>query len=239
MKALTAYLRNTDLVLLFGPLLVVACLWVFLSLAEAVEEGTTHELDVGIVRALRQADDPSQMIGPTWFEEAVRDATALGGTFVLVLVTALVAGFLAIEKRYHIMWFVLISTLGGLAASSALKEFFDRPRPDVVPHLSHVHTSSFPSGHSMLAAVVYLTLASLLVRLVDQKRLKVYILGSALLITVLVGVSRVFVGVHYPTDVLAGWSAGLCWATLCSVVARWLQQRHVLETCLTPEGEQP
>lgn len=237
MKPLFNWLRNTDLVLLFGSLLILGCLWIFLSLAEAVEEGSTHELDERIVRAMRHPDDPSRTFGPTWFEELIRDVTALGGVFVLVLVTALVAGFLAIQKCYHAMWFILISTLGGLAASSALKELFDRPRPDIVPHLSHVHTSSFPSGHSMLSAVVYLTLASLLVRLVDRKRLKFYILGSALLITGLVGISRVIVGVHYPTDVLAGWSAGLCWATLCSVAARWLQQRHVLEKCLTSDEE--
>src|SRR5205085_9940078 len=107
---------------------------------------------------------------------------------------------------------------------------FDRPRPSVVPHLSHVMTSSFPSGHSLLSAVVYLTLGSLLARLVGPPRLKLYFLGVAVLLSFLVGLSRVYLGVHYPTDVLAGWAAGLTWAVLCWLLARYLQHRGAVET---------
>jgi undecaprenyl-diphosphatase len=125
--------------------------------------------------------------------------------------------------------FVLVSIVGGLLLSSGLKAMVSRPRPDVVPHLSIVYTSSFPSGHSMLSAVVYLTLGSLLAATTQQTVLRIYVLAVAVLLSVIVGVSRVYLGVHYPTDVLAGWVAGLGWALLCWLVARWMQRRRKVE----------
>ncbi len=130
---------------------------------------------------------------------------------------------------YGAMVFLIIAVVGGLVVSTILKMSFNRPRPDIVPHLSAVYTSSFPSGHSMLAATVYLTLGALLARFVPERRFKAYFLIVALILTGLVGVSRVFMGVHYPTDVLAGWVAGLTWAILCWVVARILQRRGAVE----------
>ena len=127
------------------------------------------------------------------------------------------------------MWFVLAATFCGLVLSTVLKALFNRDRPSLVPHLSEVYTSSFPSGHSMLSAVVYLTLGSLLARLVQHRYLKIYFLVLALLLTFLIGVSRVYMGVHYPTDVLAGWTAGLVWASVCYLVARALQKRGAVE----------
>jgi undecaprenyl-diphosphatase len=113
--------------------------------------------------------------------------------------------------------------------SSALKALFRRPRPEVVPHLMRVYSSSFPSGHSIISAVVYLTLGALLARTFRQRRFKFYFLAVAVVLTGLVGVSRVYMGVHYPTDVLAGWTAGLVWATLCWLVDRHLQRRGKIE----------
>ena len=128
------------------------------------------------------------------------------------------------------MWLVIVSALGGLAASTFLKSLFERPRPSLVPHLDIVYTSSFPSGHSMLSATVYLTLGVLLGRFVQQRVLKAYFLIVALLLTSLVGASRVYLGVHYPTDVLAGWAVGLTWALVCWLVARYLQHQGTVET---------
>ncbi len=112
---------------------------------------------------------------------------------------------------------------------SRLKQLFERPRPVLVPRLSYVMTSSFPSGHSMLSAAVYLTLGALLARFESNLLLKAHVLGWALLFTVLVGVSRVYMGVHWPTDVLAGWATGAAWASLCWLVARALQRRGSVE----------
>ena len=124
--------------------------------------------------------------------------------------------------------------MGGLLVSTLLKAGYNRPRPDLVPHLSMVFTSSFPSGHSMLSAIVFLTLGSLLGRFVHEWRLKAYFLVVSLTLTFLVGVSRVYLGVHYPTDVLAGWTAGLAWALVCSLVARYLQRRGAVEHGAAP-----
>jgi undecaprenyl-diphosphatase len=127
------------------------------------------------------------------------------------------------------MWLVLIATLGGWGLGLLLKAVFGRPRPSVIPHLVEVQSLSFPSGHAMMSAVVYLTLAALLAQLSAQWAQRVYILAVGLLLTLLVGLSRVYLGVHYPTDVLAGWSAGLAWAILCWLVGRWLQRRGIVE----------
>ena len=216
-------------IVLVAVLLIVGGTWVFIELADEVREGDTQRFDDWAVRAMRRADDPSRPIGPHWLPEVGRDLTALGGVAVLSLTTAFVAGYLLIVRKYHAMWLVLAATLGGLLISTLLKHLIDRARPDLVPHLSHVYTSSFPSGHSMLSAVVYLTLGALLTRLASERRVKLYFLAAALLLTFLVGVSRVYMGVHYPTDVLAGWTAGLVWALLCWLVARHLQRRGAVE----------
>ena len=148
---------------------------------------------------------------------------------VLTLLSLAVAGFLWLRKMNGAMWLVLVASLGGLAACVLLKGVFDRPRPNLVPHLTAVHTSSFPSGHSMMSATIFLTLGTLLGRFVQERKLKAYFLIVALTLTFLVGLSRVYLGVHYPTDVLAGWSAGLAWALICWLVARALQRRGVVE----------
>jgi undecaprenyl-diphosphatase len=162
-------------------------------------------------------------------EEAARDVTALGGYTVLTLLVAAVTGYLLIARHYPAALLVLASTLGGLLLSHLLKGVYDRPRPDLVPHLTHVSTSSFPSGHAMLSAVVYLTLGALLARLAEGWWAKLYFVGVGVVLALLVGASRVYLGVHYPTDVAAGWCAGMAWAVLCWLATRALQRRGVVE----------
>jgi undecaprenyl-diphosphatase len=224
-----AWLGGADLLLLLALLALVGGVWGFVELADAVRAARTQRLDERILLALRNPADPAVPIGPRWLEEAGRDVTALGGPAVLTLMTAAVVGFLLLDGRFGAMWLVLLATSGGLLLSTLLKGLYDRPRPQVVPHLAQYSTTSFPSGHSMLSAVVYLTLGSLLARLVGPRRLKVYFLSVAVLLTGLVGTSRVYLGVHYPTDVLAGWTAGLSWAVLCWLIARYLQRRGAVE----------
>ena len=124
------------------------------------------------------------------------------------------------------MWLVAIAAGGGGFLSTVMKQLFGRDRPDVVPHLVAVTSSSFPSGHSMLAAIVYLTLGALLARFAARRRTRVYLLTVALFVTFVVGSSRVYLGVHYPTDVLAGWCIGSAWALTCWVAANRLEHRY-------------
>jgi len=223
------WLGGHELVALIAMLLIVGGTWAFIELADEVVEGETQTFDERVVRMMRQSRNPADPIGPPWLAEVGRDFTAVGGIAVLALVTGSVVGYHVINRKFRAAAFIFIAIVGGFIASSILKAAFDRPRPDVVPHLSHVMTSSFPSGHSMMAAVVYLTLGALLAGMTKSLRLRLYFITIGVAITALVGVSRVYMGVHYPTDVLAGWSAGLVWATLCWLIERRLQRKGVVE----------
>ncbi len=210
-------------------LLVVLGVWAFIEIADEVAEGQTQSFDERTITRLRRADDPGVPIGPGWLRTAALDITAMGGESVLTLAVAVVAGYLILDRRRHALWLVLIATGGGWALSLLLKQAFARPRPSVVPHLVEVGTSSFPSGHAMMSAVVYLTLGALLTRIVPGRHAKVYALAVSMVLTLLIGSTRVYLGVHYPSDVLAGWTAGLVWALLCWLLARYLQSRGAVE----------
>jgi undecaprenyl-diphosphatase len=224
-KWLAEFREHTDIAALAVVMLALLAVLGFIIIADEVKEGDTQRFDDWAIKALRTPDNPARPIGPVWLEELGRDMTALGGVLVLTLVTVIVVGYLWLNRQKRAFVFVLGATIGALILSLFLKGIFDRPRPELVPHLSRVATTSFPSGHSMLSAAVYLTLGAMLSRLVLQKRLKLYFIGVALAITFLVGISRIYMGVHYPTDVLAGWLAGMGWAILCWLVANRIEKR--------------
>jgi undecaprenyl-diphosphatase len=213
------------LALLFA---IAAGVWAFARLATDVKEGETYSFDRRILLAMRRPGDLAP-IGSPAVQEAVRDVSALGGVSLLGLTTVIAVGFLVLDGKSHMAVFAAGSVTGGMIVSSLLKDIFQRPRPEIVPHVAYAASTSFPSGHSMMSAVTYLTLAALLARSQERKRLKAYFLLLAALLTLMVGVSRVYLGVHWPTDVLAGWMAGAVWAMLCWLVARWLQTRKTLE----------
>jgi undecaprenyl-diphosphatase len=202
---------------------LAACvlLLVFMKLASEVTEGDTQAMDTKIVRAFRSADDPAKPIGPPWMQGALEDLTALGGPTVIWLVILSLTGYLLLETKYRTALFVFVTAASGDLVNHAIKGVFSRARPTVVPHLREAFSTSFPSGHAMESAIVYLTLAAMVMRIVEGRVTKAYCLGLALLITFLVGVSRVYLGVHYPTDVIGGWIIGLFWASLC-----WLAAQH-------------
>ena len=209
--------------------LVAGCVWAFVGLADEVAEGETHGFDTAVLMALRNPADPADPLGPGWLEELGRDVTAFGGVGILGFLTLAVAGFLWLQGNRRSMWLMLAAVGSGQVLSSLAKHGFDRPRPDLVPHGMQVYTASFPSGHSMMAAITYLTLATLVARVLPSRALKAYVLVLAVLVTLAVGVSRVYLGVHWPTDVLAGWTAGAAWALAWWLVARWLGWRGAVE----------
>jgi undecaprenyl-diphosphatase len=200
-------------------------LLVFLKLASEVMEGETLAFDKKIILAFRKADDPSLPIGPAWMTSVLMDLTALGGPTVIALVVLATVGFLVLQTRYWTAFFIFMTALSGEAVSYAMKGLFVRPRPTVVPHLREAFSSSFPSGHAMQSAIIYLTLGAVLMRIAESRLTKTYILAVAMFLTFVVGVSRVWLGVHYPTDVLAGWIVGLFWASLCWLVAQHYEVR--------------
>jgi undecaprenyl-diphosphatase len=219
---LLVWLRQQEPVTLLVLLLVVMGVWGFIELADEVMEGTTQTFDTWAVRVLRQPDRPEFPRGPYWMAEAGRDVTALGSYAVLSLVVIAVAGFLRLQGHYKAMWLVLLASAGGALISHLLKMYYARERPDLLP-LAGTMTPSFPSGHAMLSAVIYLSLGVLLAQTAFKRRIKAYFLTVALVLTFVVGISRIYLGVHYPTDVLAGWTVGLVWALGCWLVGRFIR----------------
>jgi undecaprenyl-diphosphatase len=227
--AVKAQLSRLELPVMLLLACAAAGIWAFVEIADSVLEGEARDLDTAVIMAMRDPADLSDPIGPHWLQELGRDMTALGGIGFLVMLTLAVAGYLCLVDKRRAALFLVVSVASGFLMNTAFKSAFDRPRPDLVPHLSHVYTASFPSGHSMHAAVTYFTLAALLARMHRQRRVKLYALGIAAFLTVGVGISRVYMGVHWPTDVVAGWAAGATWAIVCWLLALWLQQQRVIE----------
>lgn len=211
-------------------------IWAFAEIADAVLEGEAHAFDEAVIVALRDPADHADPLGPPWLEEMLRDLTALGGVAVLVTITLAVVAYLLIMQKRRIAVFVLAAVCGGLLLSTLFKAAFDRPRPELVAQHAYVSTASFPSGHSMMAAVTYLTLGALLARIHRRRAAKLYFLSLAALLTCAVGLSRIYLGVHWPTDVLAGWAAGASWAIACWLAALWLQQSRRVESTADEPG---
>lgn len=218
-----------ELVVLLGALAVLILALSFLKLASEVLEGETRAFDEDIIRALRRPDNPATPIGPAWLRAAALDITALGSPTILGLGVVGVMGYLSLQGMYRVSLFIFVASCGGWVLNWALKLAFSRPRPDLVPHLREVASMSFPSGHALTSAAVCLTLGVLLMRIARGRITKFYCLAVAMLVTLLVGVSRVYLGVHYPTDVLAGWLIGLSWAILCWVTEVALERRAGLK----------
>lgn len=216
---------RTELTLLATAFVVLLLAVAFAQLADEVLEGDTQHFDERVLAALRDPATPSDPVGPAWLRGVALDITALGSATVLGLVVVGVCGFLVLQGLQRHALFILLASVTGWVLNAGLKEAFGRPRPEIVPHLREVMTLSFPSGHAMTTAVVYLTLGALLMRVAERRVTRLYIMGVAMLFTFLVGASRLYLGVHYPTDVLAGWLMGMSWALLCWVVERALDRR--------------
>lgn len=201
------------------PLLAVAAVGAagfgFAEFADAVMEGETRGFDEWILLALRTPGNPADPIGPLWFEEMVRDVTALGSTVVLTLAVIVVAAYLVMTRSPQKAAFLIFAVAAGAGINRLLKLGFARPRPDIVAHGAYVTTESFPSGHSANSTIVYLMLGMMLARVEPSSRVKIFILSVCVTIAMMVGLSRIYLGVHWPTDVLAGWAIGGSWVLMC------------------------
>ena len=213
---------------LFAALGIVVGVWVFAVLASLVVSGRAQAIDEQVLVALRRVGDPGVPIGPRWCHQMAIEVTALGSVPVLLAIVLAVCGWLALERRGALVGLVLASSLGAMLLNAALKGLFGRPRPTVVPPLAWADSTSFPSGHAMIAAAIYLTLGALLARTTTRWRLRLYYLAVALGMSGLVAFSRLYLGVHYPTDVLAGMAAGALWALVCDFAAWRLQREGVV-----------
>ncbi len=200
-------------------------LWHFVELADEVVEEGAREIDTTILTAFRTPGAPTYPLGPVSLGEVVRDVSGLGSLGVLGLLVSATVGALLLAGKHRTAVFVLVATLGGTLVSSILKLVVDRPRPDFVLHGTPVYDASFPSGHAMMSAVVYLTLGALITPLIQARWLKLYVMAMAILLSGLIGLSRVYLGVHWPSDVVAGWAVGAVWALGCWVVAKVLDSR--------------
>jgi undecaprenyl-diphosphatase len=218
-----AEMARAETWLLASVLVIGALILAFGWLAGEVMEGDTEAFDRRLLGTLRSANDPTRPVGPPWLVEMARDVTALGSFSVLAILLLAVVGYLLLAGRRRAAILVLIAVIGGDAISHLLKMGFERARPDIAAQAARVFTASFPSGHATLSAITYLTMAALLTRITPSHGIRIFFMSVALLLTFLVGLSRIYLGVHYPTDVLAGWCIGSAWALTCWVVMARLQ----------------
>jgi undecaprenyl-diphosphatase len=205
-------------------------LLIFGVIADEVMAGSTTRLDEAIIALFRGgADNLSGPAGPLWVQEMARDITSLGSVTVLGLLSSVVVAYLFLTRSRGAAFLVLVAVLGGIAVNSVLKIHFARPRPDIFIPAAKVFTASFPSGHAAFSAITYMTLAALLARVTTSRRLRYYFVTVAVALTFMIGASRVYLGVHYPTDVLAGWCIGSAWALMCWAIMTRLQQKHLID----------
>ncbi len=230
---LDRYRIDTGILIVFA--LLAAAAFAFVAIADEVSEGSTHELDRWLMLGLRDPADLSVPAGPDWLRAMMLDVTALGGWAVLTIVVIFAAGYLVAVRQYATAAFVVAASTGGALFGGLLKALFDRARPDIVTHLVEVNSASFPSGHAMHSAIIYLTLGALLAGAQKGRGVKIYLIATAILLTLAIGFSRVYLGVHWPSDVIAGWSIGAAWAIACSLLAYFLRRNRTID----PASEAP
>jgi undecaprenyl-diphosphatase len=192
--------------------------FVVLKLGSEIAEGETNAFDRAALIWVR-----SHLGGSSGLRSFMLDLTALGDTTVLAIIIVLVTGYLAIMRRLRLAGLLVVQTAVGTSLASLLKPWFGRLRPDVVPHWVDVASASFPSGHAANSAVVYLSLAALAARATPSPPARAYLMSTAAMLACGIGLSRVYLGVHWPTDILAGWALGGGWVILCAMLTRSLR----------------
>ena len=221
------WLRARDLRLMATLVAIGVLALVFLRIGDEMSEGETDRFDRAVLLAFR--DSPSDPIGSPAVEAAVVQISALGSSAVTTLVVVIATLFFALAGRWRYAILMVVCTAGSAVCMTLLKSLYERPRPTMVTELDVPGGLSFPSGHSMMSAALYLTLGVLIARALPTRRLRVFAVASSAFVTILIGLSRIYLGMHYPTDVIAGWTGGAAWALICGVVINRLGRRGVAD----------
>lgn len=217
--------RSNKILIILSSSIILFCL-----IAILIFTGATKQFDERILLLLRQTKNTAIPVGPAWLQDFMTDISSMGSVSVIIIVTLFVSGFFIIKKNYYLLRVILFAAIGGGVSDLLLKGIFERHRPEIVPHLVNVNSWSFPSGHSVMSAVVYLSLAVIFIPLNLKEEIKNYILTSAIIITLLIGISRVYLGVHYPTDVIGGWTLGIIWSCISAFFTERISSHSLAET---------
>ncbi len=200
--------------------LIVSAVLLFVHLVDEMLEGDAAAPDRAILLLFRTPGDLAKPIGPAWMLQSMTDISALGGFTFIWLFTLATLTYLALVRRWRAAAVLFAGVVGASVLNAVFKLSFHRARPDVVPHLTMVDNSSFPSGHAMIAAATYMTVGALLAHMQRRMATRIYLMSLFITLAILIGISRVYLGVHWPSDVLAGWLLGAAWALLFWIVAR-------------------
>jgi undecaprenyl-diphosphatase len=215
-----------------GALLAIAGTWAFAALAVHVQSGATQAFDDTVMHWMGAHQLP-------WLRTAMVQVTALGTAVVVMMVVLVSALFLWLTKHKHSAALLLVTTSVGIVLNGMLKNVFHRTRPEIFPWGTDAFTSSFPSGHAMSAVVVYGTVAYLAARLQRTHLARAITIGIALGLIVLISLSRIYLGVHYPSDTLAGVTIGFAWAAFCMATLEAVQLVAARRAPQALENEQP
>lgn len=219
-------LARTEIAALSALFVVTAGIALFADLAEDMREGDGQAFDQAILNWMQPVVGEPR--GPWWLKEAAADLTSLGGISVLTLFAVIVFVFLLIQRKRLSALLLVVGLAGGVGLSEGLKAIFERQRPPEVFQAVDTLNASFPSGHALLSTVFYLTLGVMLTRAFPRTHLKAFVLGAAMVIAILIGLTRVYLGAHWATDVLAGWSVGAAWAMALWLAAYAVQRRQAV-----------
>jgi undecaprenyl-diphosphatase len=201
-----------------GVLFGVSALLLFIHIAHDIAKGRKWSLDQRILVALRKPGQPQVPIGPLWLEQTAIDLSALGGFTIMWFFSAALFGFFMLIQRPLEAGLFAFSVVGSSLLNAGVKRLIARPRPFVVPHLATVSNGSFPSGHAMLSATAYLALAALTANAMPAELIRIYVVSITIVVVLAIGLSRIYLGVHWPSDVLGGWCLGAAWALMFSII---------------------
>lgn len=211
--------------------------FILLAWLKTTESG--RQFDAWVLSLLQSVGNETRPLGPAWLREAGRDLTALGSISVLLISMLAVAGWLLLERMWRGAILLVSIIVGGTALSFGLKMLFSQPRPDLISEPTQVFTSSFPSSHAMASLVTLVALAWVIGRGLRSARQRAYLIGCAVAVSLVSGFSRLYLGVHWPSDVLAGWFAGLAWLCLCALALKSLAPQWLEPQLASPDQRQP